>query len=381
MPTPLEAIRSADPYPYYATLVAERPFSRDDQISAWVAADAASVSAVLRDPRLRVRPPSEPVPAGIMGTPAGDVFGRLVRMTDGDVTARLKRIVAGALATTDLEAARRLAADRADAVLARSASGIPYHELMFGVPAQVTAALSGLDDGRDREASRLIADFVLCIPAGADAGQQALAATAAGQLQELLGPQLGGDGSGLLTELVRLAARDDWSERAALLANGIGFLSQTYDATAGLIGNTLVHLARSLKTRYDGALTDTELAAVVAEVVRYDAPIQNTRRFAAEPFSLGGFEVPAGGAVLVLLAAANRDPAVNPAPEEFRVDRSAPAVFTFSAGPHRCPGEDLARAITVGVVGALLRAGAGPELPAEVTYRASPNARIPDLPG
>lgn len=96
-------------------------------------------------------------------------------------------------------------------------------------------------------------------------------------------------------------------------------------------------------------------------MVRHDAPIQNTRRFAAKALTLEGERIEAGQAILLLLAAANRDPAVNIDPDAFRVDRRDPAVFTFSAGRHRCPGETLSVTITTTIVGGLLAAGWNPD--------------------
>lgn len=373
MTTPIEAVRLPDPYAYYATLAAERPFAFDPAVGAWVASDAAAVRAVLTSSALRVRPAAEPVPAGIAGTPAGEVFGSLVRMTDGALQRRLKEVVADALGRVDTARAADLAGERTRAYLKDGRR--PFEELMFAVPAQVVAALCGLDGGADAEAARLIGDFVQCIPASATPEQQRAAALAAGRLQELLGPGIerGADGTGLLAELVRTARRADWPETAPLLANAVGFLSQTYDATAGLIGNTLLALARE-------GQRPTAPDAFVREVVRHDAPIQNTRRFAAEPFRYGGAEVAPGEQVLVVLAAANRDPAANPDPHAFLPGRADPVVFTFGAAAHRCPGEELATAVTCGVVGELLAAGFDPaELPAEVAYRPLANARIPVL--
>ncbi|GAA3053160.1 hypothetical protein GCM10020000_38610 [Streptomyces olivoverticillatus] len=288
MTSPIEAIRLPDPYPYYATLTAERPFTYDETVGAWVASDAAAVTAALRSGALRVRPPAEPVPAGIVGTPAGEVFGSLVRMTDGDLQQRLKGVVVEALGRADTTAAAALAARLTRASLAASPDP-RLTELMFGVPARVVAGLCGLDAGADEEAARLIGDFVQCIPASATAAQQQAAARAAAGLQELMGPRLAAAeaGNGLLHDLVRAAQRADWPDTAALLANAVGFLSQTYDATAGLIGNVLVALARGEAVPPG----DDGLAQLAREVVRHDAPIQNTRRFAAEPFRHGDAEV------------------------------------------------------------------------------------------
>ena len=213
-----------------------------------------------------------------------------------------------------------------------------------------------------------------CIPATATRQQQARAAEAAAALRELLGPALDARGDGLLAELVRAA--EPGIEPAALLANGIGLLSQTFDATAGLIGNTLVTLAR----RTDAAYRRPEaLRSVVDEVARYDAPIQNTRRFAAAPVTVAGTTLAPGDAVLVVLAAANRDPAANPAPDAFRPDRADPAVFTFGAAAHGCPGRAVAGTIAAAVVQELLTAGFAPEDSGPVDYLPLANARIPAL--
>ncbi|MEU6895105.1 cytochrome P450 [Streptomyces sp. NPDC046557] len=373
--TPIEAVRLPDPYPFYATLVAERPFAYDEALGAWVAADAAAVRAVLGSGALRVRPPAEPVPAGIAGTAAGEVFGDLVRMTDGTTQGRLKTVVAEALARADTAHAVELAREFTRQALA-AGGDVPYEELMFAVPARVVASLSGLTDGADREAARAIGDFVQCIPATATPAQQEAAATAAARLRELLAPGLTAEGGGLLAELVRAADRASWPHRAPLLSNAVGFLSQTYDATAGLIGNTLVALARGAAPVRPADPTGIE--ALVREVVRYDAPIQNTRRFAAEPFAHADSRVAPGQQVLVVLAAANRDPAVNPDPHALHPGRVNPAVFTFGASAHRCPGEALAVALATAVVTELLAAGFSPStVPQAPAYRPLANARIP----
>ncbi|MER6214473.1 cytochrome P450 [Streptomyces sp. NPDC001674] len=366
VPTPVEAVRLADPYPFYARLVAERPFAFDEALGAWVAADAAAVRAVLGSGALRVRPVGEPVPAGIAGTAAGEVFGDLVRMRDGAAAARLKGAVAEALAGAGLGHAAALAARFTRELLAEGGEP-PYEELMFGVPARVVAVLCGLADGADREAAAATADFVRCVPASATRADHQAAAQAATRLRTLLGPA--GRADGLLRELVRAAGRRGRTDPGPLLSNAIGFLSQTYDATAGLIGNTLVALARGADAADTGAL--------VREVARYDAPVQNTRRFAAGAFTHAGATVEPGQQVLVLLAAANRDPVVNPDPHALSPGRVNPAVFTFGAGAHRCPGGELATALATAVVTELRTAGWSST--ATPAYRPLANARIPLL--
>src|SRR4029453_3890049 len=68
-----------------------------------------------------------------------------------------------------------------------------------------------------------------------------------------------------------------------------------------------------------------------------------------------------GDAVLVVLAAANRDPAANADGERFDPLRKERQAFTFSLGAHACPGETLATLITVAGVEQLLASGVHPE--------------------
>src|SRR6266550_3246669 len=301
MPSPIDTVTLPEPYPYYAQLPA---LYFDDALLCWVASSAEVVSAVLAEPECRVRPPTEPVPPGIAGTAAGEVFGDLVRMTDGARHDRRKAVIADALARVDFGTAARLAAMRTRQIISDSADPAdPARAAMFAVPAAVIAELCGLDAGSARSATTLIGEFVQCLPASATALEQAVATRAAIELRALMGRYFEPGGTGLLADLARAATDDD---AGPLLSNGIGLLSQAYDATAGLIGNTLYAMRR------EGVPPAPERVAFVREVARHDSPVHNTRRFAASTITLLGKDIREGQALLVLLAAANRDPAVNP---------------------------------------------------------------------
>ncbi|MEB2545576.1 cytochrome P450, partial [Burkholderia cenocepacia] len=118
--------------------------------------------------------------------------------------------------------------------------------------------------------------------------------------------------------------------------------------------------------------------AFVAEVGRFDSPVQNTRRFVAARTTIEGVSVEAGDAILVVLAAANRDPAVHREPHRLMPGRTAGPNFGFGTGPHGCPGERIARAVTAGAFAARLHAGGWPPRDAlKWDYRASTNVRMP----
>ncbi|RUT66543.1 hypothetical protein CKG00_09200 [Morganella morganii] len=370
---PLSAIQHDSPWEYYAQLTREKPVYFDSDLKLWVVSDAASTDAVLNDPTLQVRPASQPVPPGIVGTPAGEVFSQLVRMREGEYQQQLKSIIIEALSTADLAYVRQLAEQQARRALADDEE---INSWMFSVPAAVVASLCGFMPQNVPDIVALIAEFVLCIPASATPKHQRRASLAAGKLLALFSKEIAQAPKGaLLAELLHCANERGWSQQAPLIANAIGFLSQTYDATAGLIGNALL-----LTQRYPDQWQHGPADGFIKEAARYASPIQNTRRFATQDVTLCGHQIAPGDTVLLLLAAANRDPVRFPQPDAFQPARNPTACYSFSGGRHRCPGTDIAQAITHGMLVAL--DAYMPDWQQHLRqrrYLPSSNARIPEL--
>jgi cytochrome P450 len=80
----------------------------------------------------------------------------------------------------------------------------------------------------------------------------------------------------------------------------------------------------------------------VAEILRYEPPVQLVVRAALQPAELEGWPVPVGSMVFGLIAGANRDPAQVKEPEVFDVTREPTPSLSFGAGPHYCLGAHLA---------------------------------------
>jgi cytochrome P450 len=120
------------------------------------------------------------------------------------------------------------------------------------------------------------------------------------------------------------------------------------------------------------------LGQAIQETLRYDPPVQNTRRFVARDGVVAGQEMKEGDGILVVLAAANRDPAANPNPDRFDLFRKDRRTFTLGTGVHACPGGSLATTIAQAGIERLLLAGLDLERFADTrTYRPSVNGRIP----
>jgi pimeloyl-[acyl-carrier protein] synthase len=82
---------------------------------------------------------------------------------------------------------------------------------------------------------------------------------------------------------------------------------------------------------------------VVDELMRLATPIPFAARVTREPVELDDTLLPAGARVLVVIAAANRDPEVFGRPDEFDADRSPNPHLAFGGGPHLCLGAPLVR--------------------------------------
>jgi cytochrome P450 len=383
---PIAAVTHPDPYPYYADLVADRPLYRDEAIGMWIATGAAAVSAVLADEYCRVRPPLEPVPTALLGSPAADIFRHLVRMNDGQGHCPFKQAITATLGALDPATVAEQSRVWARFLEDESMRSDPARlvDFAFQLPVYVVATLLGAPRDRLRDTSSWVDDFTRCLAQPVDPELRERGNTAARGLldlfRSLLSTPRAGEDAGLLGLLAKEARRVGRDDIDAIVANGIGFLTQAYEATAGLICNTLVALARQGAVREQVSRDPSLLHLVIPEVLRHDSPIQNTRRFLGEDALVAGQRMKKGDAVLVVLAAANRDPLANPDPHRFDIFRQNRRIFTFGAAAHACPGEQLALTIAEAGVVRLLASGLDTvALARTVSYRPSVNARIPSF--
>ncbi|POX85449.1 cytochrome P450, partial [Mycobacterium kansasii] len=85
----------------------------------------------------------------------------------------------------------------------------------------------------------------------------------------------------------------------------------------------------------------------IEEALRIESPVKGDFRLSRVPVNVGGVDLPAGTTVMVLQAAANRDPRRFAEPATFDPDRkNARQHLSFGRGIHSCPGAPLARAET-----------------------------------
>lgn len=383
---PIAAVTHPDPYPYYRALAERGPIQFDPQLHLWVVTGYAAISDVLRDPGGRTRPATEPVPAALVGTATGKVFGRMVRMTDGPRSRAVKHALQQALTELSPGQTATLADRTADGVLSHlAATNDPDGptQALFAIPVTVMAILLGFPElsigGLIPNVRRFAAAIAPSPRGGSIEASERSTPELVAQVGELV-DRAARTETGLLGSFIRRARllEPDWRE--VVVANTVGLLFQSLDATAGLIGNSLRVLAAHPDLRAAVLAEPARLDGVVLETLRYDPPIQNTRRFAAAGMTIAGQDVGPGETLLLIIAAANRDPAVFADPDRFAPERAGRESLSFGVGAHRCPGQRLAWDIAVaGVRHGLRRGFAEGDRSRPSRFIPSPNARIPSL--
>jgi cytochrome P450 len=98
------------------------------------------------------------------------------------------------------------------------------------------------------------------------------------------------------------------------------------------------------------------IPAAVEESMRLHTPFFGLYRMTTKDVSHGGVDIPKGSSILMMWAAANRDPKVFPDPDTFDLDREVGRnrLMTFGFGIHACMGQPFARMEMQAALGGLL---------------------------
>ena len=149
----------------------------------------------------------------------------------------------------------------------------------------------------------------------------------------------------LLTALINAEDDGDVLDDDELIAQTLLLYIAGHETTVNLIAGGMLGLLRAPEQL--ALLRDQpHLAAnAVEELLRYDSPVQSSRRITVEPITVRGKEIPPGAFVMASLASANRDEAFWGADAaELRLNReNSRQHVSFGAGPHHCLGASLAR--------------------------------------
>ena len=217
------------------------------------------------------------------------------------------------------------------------------------LPVSVICELLGVPQADRHRFRTLAADLTILLELTPDADSLGPASTAAQELadyfSDLITDRRDKPRDDLISALV--AARDAEDGRLSgveLVANLVVLLVAGFETTTNLLGNGLAILFQYPELMAPLRSGRMPVPGFVEEVLRYDPPVQATVRVARTAgLNAGGLAIPTGSALILLIGAANRDPAHYADPDRFDPTRTGNAPLSFGAGAHICLGNNLAR--------------------------------------
>jgi len=170
----------------------------------------------------------------------------------------------------------------------------------------------------------------------------------------------------LISGLVQAEEEGDRLSRDELFTTCVLLLVAGNETTTKLIANGMISLLRNPAQLALLRDEPKRIPGAVDELLRYDSPVQLTSRFVTRQTAMHGKPLEVGQQLVLLLAAANRDPEQFEEPDVLDVTRENVRHLSFGHGLHHCLGSKLAR-----LEGALAL---------EALIRRFPNLRFDDAP-
>ncbi|MEV4922034.1 cytochrome P450 family protein [Streptomyces roseoverticillatus] len=362
---------ASDPYPAYAWLREHAPVHRTalpSGVEAWLVTRYADARQALADQRLSKNPVHHSESAhgkgkvGIPGERSANLMTHLLNIDPPDHT-RLRRLVSKAFTP------RRVAefAPRVQELTDRLIDGFAdrgeadlIHEFAFPLPIYAICDMLGVPP-EDQDDFRDWAGMMIRHGGGPRGGVARSVKKMRTYLAELIHRKREDLGEDLISGLIRASDHGEHLTENEAAAMAFILLFAGFETTVNLIGNGTYALLRhpEQRERLQRALAEgdeTLLATGVEELLRYDGPVElATWRFATQDLTIGGQRIAEGDPVLVVLAAADRDPERFAAPDTLDLSRRDNQHLGYGHGIHYCLGAPLARLEGQAALATLLR--------------------------
>lgn len=231
------------------------------------------------------------------------------------------------------------------------------------MPAQVIGAMLGLPDAQLPAFAEWAQRLVYFVGSSAPSAPQALEiADALGDMHELL-TELAArrrtePTDDLFSSMLTVADAEEGPGITddELFANTLFLMTAGHETATNAITNGLLALLRHPDQRARLVAQPELIDSAVEEMLRYDSPIQISARLCDRDRAIAGHERSAGDPVVLVIGAANHDPAAFDRPERFDIGRAEGRHLSFGHGRHHCLGAALARSEMRVVLPAILAA-------------------------
>jgi unspecific monooxygenase len=370
--SPIDPAFVQNPYPAYDRMREEGPLFHWKDFGFLCSAQHETVNAILRDRRFSSELPKDLAPEVPSHLQAFYAFeSRSILAIEPPSHTRIRSLLTKAFTT------RRIA-EMAPQVQALSQTLIadfpdqPF-DLLTGfaevIPVTVICRLLGVPEDMSPQLLSWSHDMVAIYQASRDRAleDRTEAATVAfmDYIRGFVAERRKAPKEDLISELI--AARDEGEKLTEdeLITTCILLLNAGHEATVHAIANGVKTL---LETGMRFGDDDKENLKIIEETIRLDPPLHMFTRYALEDVTIAGHAFKRGEQVGLLLAAANRDPAVFQAPAGFNPSRANNKQLAFGAGLHFCIGAPLARMEMLNSMPILLQACPDLALAEKPTY-------------
>lgn len=348
-----------NPYPTYARLHEEGPLHYidvDGKWAVWSVFSHAECSSIAKDPRCSAKRAQHL----LLTLPVGSQseFTELTRMLslwlifmDPPEHTRLRKLLNKGFSQASVEALRPQIQAIVDRMLEPLRPGMEIdllREFANPMPVRIISEMLGVPQELHDSFvswSRAIALFRGSPDRTVEHARAAQAALVemTNFFRKAVAERRRNKGEDLISLLIDIEEEGEVLTEEELYAQCIALLFAGHETTRNLIGNGMYTLLQHPQEA--GELRDKPelIRTAVEEILRYESPVQFTARVLKEDIELCGQRIRKNWSLLCMLGAANRDPKQFKQPDQLNLSRLNNQHLAFSAGPHFCIGNQLAR--------------------------------------
>lgn len=345
----------ANPYPFFDELRESGLVHWDAFFKGWICGSYKEVVSALRDPRLgahRVTSDEEMIALGLAEmAPLYFPLTNQLLFIDPPKHTRLRSLTTKAFTPRRVEQMKDYLQNLVDQLLAEvyeQGQMDIIRQIAYPLPVTVIAELLGVPS-KDREQLKKWSDDYAAmlgsfqyIPDNPEEVLQSLNEMTEYFLS-IIQEYRKHPKDNLLSDLILAQEQGNSLDNDELIANCILLLAAGHETTTNLIGNAILTLFQHPDQLALLRQNPSLIESAIEEILRFESPAQYTVRKANEDLELGGTTIKKGQAIILLLSAANRDPARFENAAHFDIQRKDNKHLAFGYAAHFCVGAPLAR--------------------------------------
>jgi cytochrome P450 len=327
-----------DPYPVYKRLRDEQPAIPVNTIMGvnYMITRYDDVLAILKDGKLYS---SRANARGI-----GIVMGRTILEMEGKEHVRHRNLIAPffgprAMKTEMPEVVGRIVHGLIDEFAGAGRAEL-VQQFTFTFPMQVMASIIGIPVSDYHAFHRMALDL---ISVGDDPARGFQAASdLVAYLTPLMEQRQAEPAEDLLSKLAHAEVEGNRLSGEEVLSFLRLLLPAGAETTYRLTGSCLFALLRHPEVYEEVRADRSAIEPLIQETLRWESPVQFVSREPTSDVEIGGFPVPAGAMLSVVVGSANRDERHYAEPDRFALQRRNDDHLAFGFGEHFCAGSHLA---------------------------------------